>query len=142
MSKQEKLARLGLAVSLAGCFYLAVHLFPVSVLPIEGPDPDTASTAARLMILFLLAAYFIKRRDASPLADERDRSIEARRANAGYMSLALMIVVCATLGLEGYDVFWRSRSPAWLGSGLMFLMFASLVIHSLVGVVHYWRDRR
>ena len=143
MSKQEKLAWLGLVLTLLGCAYLVAHLFLSDYLQIEGPDVDTARHASRAMILFLVGYVLVKRNKDSVFVDERDNQIRSKRLQAGYMSLALMLLFVATvLGLEGYANFVESLTTAWMESFVMLMLFASLSISFSVGVFHYWRDRQ
>ena len=143
MSKQEKLAWLGLVLTLVGCVYLGVHLFLSDYLHISGPGTDTARHGSRALILFLVGYVLIKRNKDSVFADERDSQIKAKRLQAGYTSLALMLLLVATvLGLEGYADFIDSLTAAWMESFVMLMLLASFFISFSVGVFHYWRDRQ
>ena len=139
-NKQERIAWLGLIVSLVACAYLATHLFQANGLAM-GPDGYVARIVPRMMAVFLVGVYLIGRRDASPLADERDREIQAKRTHAAYFALALMLTVAgATLGMDAYRSFWESRSVGWLESGLM--LVASIAVHASVGLFLYRKDRQ
>ena len=141
-NKQERIAWLGLIVSLVACAYLATRLFQVNGLAM-GPDDDAARIVPRMMAVFLVGVYLIGRRDASPLADERDREIQAKRTHAAYFALALMLTVAgATLGMDAYRSFWESRSVGWLESGLMLMLVASIAVHASVGLFLYRKDRQ
>lgn len=141
-SKQERIAWLALIVSLAACAYLGAHLVQANGRAM-GLDGDTARMVPRMMVVFLIGVYLVKRRDASPLADERDREIQAKGTRAAYATLALMmIVVAATLGMDAYQSFWKSRSVAWLESGLMLMLAASVAVHASVALFLYRKDRR
>lgn len=139
MSKQEASSWLALALCGIGSVYLALRLFTGDG---AGVDGDTARHASRGLIVFVVAWLLLRRRDATPLADERDRAIAARRMQAGYMALLLMLLVGATLlGLDGWRDAIASRPAAWLESMVMLMLLASLTVHSAVGVWHYVRDR-
>ena len=143
MSKQEKLAWLGLLLTLAGSIYLFMRLLLSEYLQVEAPDVDTARHAWRAMILFLIGYVLAKRNKDSVFVDERDDQIKSKRLQAGYMSLALMLLFVATiLGLEDYANFIDSLTTAWMESFVMLMLFASLSISFSVGVFHYWRDRQ
>lgn len=143
MSKQEKLAWLGLVLTLLGCVYLVAHLFLSEYLKIEGPGVDTARHGSRALILFLVGYVVIKRNKDSIFVDERDRQIKAKRLQAGYTSLALMLLFVATvLGLEEYTNFIDSLTTAWMESFVMLMLLASFSISFAVSVFYYWRDRQ
>ena len=143
MSKQEKLAWLGLVLTLMGCIYLIARLFLSHYLQMDAPDEQTARQASRVFMVFLLGYVLVKNRGGSPFEDERDRQILARRLQAGYTSLALMLVLVATvLGLDTYADSIASLTAAWMESFVMLMLLASFCIHFAVGVFHYWCDRR
>lgn len=139
MSKQEASSWLALAPCGIGSVYLPMRLFTGDG---AGVDGDTARNASRGLIVFVVAWLLLRRRDATPLADERDRTIAARRMQAGDMALLLMLLLVATLlGLDGRRDAITARPAAWLESVVMLMLLASLTVHAAVGVWHYARDR-
>lgn len=139
MSKQEALSWLGLLLFGAGSLYLVLCLFSGDGV---GIDNDTARTASRAGAVFFVVSMLIRRRDRTPLIDERDRVIAARRTEAGYAALCLTLLFVATLlGLEGWREAIVAHSAAWLESVVMLMLLASLTMHAAVGVWHYLRDR-
>ena len=143
MSKQEKLAWMGLVLTLVGCIYLGARLFLSDYLQISEPDVDTARQASRAFILFLVCYVMIKRNKESVFVDERDRQIKTKCLQAGYTSLALMLLLVATvLGLEDYAAFIDSLTTAWMESFVMLMLLASFFISFSVSAFHYWRDRQ
>lgn len=143
MSKQEKLAWLALVIFSAASAYLGWRLFVADLVYGYSFGPKTAQRASYVFTFFLGGYYFIRRKDKSTFADERDRQIALKRLQAGYLSLALMLVFAVTvLGLESYKVFFHSLSRGWVEGVLMLMLMSSIAIHSGVGVVCYWRDRQ
>ncbi len=61
MSKQEKLAWLGLVVTLVACVHLGANLFLNGYPQASGPDADTARHASRALILFLVGYVLVQR---------------------------------------------------------------------------------
>jgi hypothetical protein len=96
----------------------------------------------RFFLLFWVVYYLINRKDKSIVSDERDRLIAARRVEAGYVSLALMMLFTATVaGLDSYRGFVLSRSPEWIEGYVVLLLMISISVSSAAGVMHYLRDR-
>ncbi|WP_213600749.1 hypothetical protein [Pseudoxanthomonas japonensis] len=142
LSKQEKIAWLGFSLSAMGFAYLVVRLWGGDAV-LSGVDSETARMVPRVMAVFLVGMYFIKRHDASPLADERDRDIQAKRTTAAFGALVLMLVVVATtMGLDAYAEFWRSRSTEWLECGVMAMLLGTMAVHTASGLFMYGKDRR
>jgi succinate dehydrogenase/fumarate reductase cytochrome b subunit len=143
MSKQEKLAWLALVIFAAASAYLGWRLFVADLIYGHSFGQKTAQRASYAFFSFLVGYYFIKRKDNSAFVDERDKQIALKRIEAGYLSLGLMLVFAVTVvGLESYEVFFNSLSPSWVEGLLMLMLMSSVAIHSMVGVVCYWRDRR
>ena len=143
MSKQEKLAWLGLVLTLVGCAYLVARLFLSDYLQMGGPDAQTARHGARVFWVFLVGYVLLKRNKNSIFVDERDHRIKSKRLQAGYTSLALMLLFVATMqGLEADKGVVATRTAAWMESFVMLMLLASFSISFAVGVFHYWRDRR
>ncbi len=139
MNKQEALSWLALVLAGIGSLYLALRLFTGDG---AGVDGSTARTASRGLIVFFVVWLLMRRRDRTPLIDERDRVIAARRAEAGYAALCMMLLLVATvLGLDGWRDVVATRSAAWLESIVMLMLLVSLTVHAAVGVWHYLRDR-
>jgi hypothetical protein len=142
LSKQEKIAWLGFSLSTVGCAYLMARLFGGDGL-LAGIDSDTARMVPRMMVVFLVGMHFIQRHDASPLADERDREIQAKRTAAAFVAMVLMlVVVAATMGLDAHAAFWGSRSTEWLESGVMAMLLGTMAVHTASGLFLYGKDRR
>lgn len=140
---KERTAWLALLLLVPTVAYLVWWLFLDSAGQ-EGMATETVRRmGGRVSVLFVVAYLWIKCRNKGLLVDERDQQITAYAVRAGYMWLALSLVVTASVvGLEPWQEYLRSRSLAWIEAFLMLCLLSSLTIVSVVRVVGYWRDRQ
>jgi hypothetical protein len=134
MNRHEKTAWLLLAASGLAAGLLGWTLFFAD----DGPETKVIGPA---WWLFLVGYVFFIRRDRTLAADERDKAIQAHGARAGYAALMLMLVV-ASVVVEGFGGFVASRTGHWLGNFLFWLVCILMSLHAAVMVWHYGRDRR
>ncbi len=93
--------------------------------------------------VFWIGYFLFLRKDKTLPVDERDRVIQGRGVRVGYLALALMLVVIATMvDVGGFRDFVASCTGYWLSEFLVWLIFVSVGLHAAVMVWHYWRDRR
>lgn len=134
MNRHEKTAWLLLAASGLAAGLLGWTLF-------FGDDGPETKVIGPAWWLFLVGYVFFIRRDRTLAVDERDQAIQAHGARAGYAALMLMLVV-ASVVVEGFGGFVASRTGHWLGNFLFWLVCISMSVHAAVMVWHYGRDRR
>ena len=54
----------------------------------------------------------------------------------------VLLATSAIVGLDSWQGYLASRSPAWVESFLLFCLLSSFVVIAMVQAAHYWRDRR
>ena len=142
MNKQEKLTLLAVFVFALGTMYMGWHLF----LTPEAIDDGIVSESARksgwrFFLLFSIGMFFVRTRDKSIIADERDGKIAAKGLAFGHISLVIILVLAASAISLDID-YVGSRSSGWVELFLLFAISLSLLSTSIMRIVHYWRDRQ
>lgn len=143
MSRREQVAWLALALLVPAAGYVGWWLFFDPSGQTGGVPRTVRQVGSGTCLVFVLAPMWIVQRGRGVLTDERDRQISARAVASGYAWLALAVfVTSAIVGLDSWQGYLASRSPAWVESFLLFCLLSSFVVIAMVQAAHYWRDRR
>ena len=161
MSRREQVAWLALALLVPAAGYVGWWLFFDPSGQTGGVPRTVRHVGSGACLVFVLARMWIVQRGRGVprkkgsgvgsmgkggrggVTEERGRQISARAVASGYAWLAWAVFgTSAIVGLDSWQGYLASRSPAWVESFLLFCLLSSFVVIAMVQAAHYWRDRR